>query len=141
MKFYTKLPGPLKPVARQLGWFAAKVRTVQSFRGSGEAAKYAAGEAGPTAAIVLGGTVAAGLAIMAVSKLGKRFLSQSAKACKGKSGAEKTDCMTKFKNDAIQKQIELLSQSKGACSQTKNPGECTKKLDGKIADLKGKMKG
>lgn len=91
-----------------------------------------AGAALATAA-VLAAAIAGGVAAY------KRFFSKAAKACKGKSGNEKTSCMNKFKRQAQQAKVSAMVSAKSKCAKSKDPSSCKIKLDKKIAKEKAKM--
>jgi len=63
----------------------------------------------------------------------KRFFSQAARACSGRSGIDKTVCMRKFKIAGCQAAIKMLEQGKSKCRGTKDPQKCIIKIDNKIA--------
>ena len=69
----------------------------------------------------------------------KRFLSKAAKACKGKGGLEKTNCMSKFKKQAQAAKIKELQSGMTKCTKSKDPTSCKAKLQGKINKEKAKM--
>ncbi len=83
-----------------------------------------------------------GLAIMGAVALGvaanfvyKRFLSKSAKSCKGKSGNDFKQCVAKFKNSAIKHTLSKLKGEKSKCKDEK----CSTKLDKQISKWQGKL--
>jgi len=99
----------------------------------GQAAGLAkAGELVSTVAIVA-------LALKAAHIVYKEWLSKSARACKGKTGAEKQQCEYKFKVKSIQAQMAALNKGKSKCKQTKDPKKCALKIDSKILKLKAKI--
>jgi len=69
----------------------------------------------------------------------QRFLSKAAKACKGKSGDEKTNCMNKFKQQAQKAKIDSLQKSLQSCSKSKDPSACKIKMTKKINKEKAKL--
>ena len=81
----------------------------------------------------------AGLAGVIGAKVYKRYLSQAAKACSGKAGDAKTNCMQKFKLDAIKSKIQAMEAGKSHCKTTSNPEKCVSKLQQKIAQEKAKL--
>lgn len=88
------------------------------------------------------GFAAAALAALIVTvsyKFYKRFLSKSARACKGKSGIEKTSCMKRYQIEARKGQIAQLQKGMKICSKSKNPTKCRLKIDGKIRKLKTQL--
>lgn len=92
---------------------------------------------GPTGKAV-GGAALAALLIYGGTKIYKRFLSQAARACKGKSGAEKSACMAKAKADALKKQIADIQSGSAVCAKSKNPEACRAGVNKKIEKLKAK---
>ena len=82
--------------------------------------------------------IAAALATASVMAY-KRFMSKSARACKGRSGSEKTACMNKFKQAAVQAQIRTLSSGAAKCAKSKDPAKCKTKVANQIAKLKAKL--
>ena len=88
--------------------------------------------------LVAGAAIAA-LALYASYKVYKRFLSKAAKACGGRSGAEKTSCMKKFQISAYNAQIKDLQAASGACAKAKNPAKCKVAIAKKIYKIKQKM--
>ena len=85
-----------------------------------------------------GVAVAAATATVAAATY-KRFFSKAAKACKGKSGIDKTNCMVKFKKQAQLQKIKALESGLNACSKAKNPDICKGRIKPKIAKEKAKM--
>ncbi|MBY9000055.1 MAG: hypothetical protein KGD64_04005 [Candidatus Heimdallarchaeota archaeon] len=69
----------------------------------------------------------------------KRFYSKAAKACKGKGGLEKTNCMNKYKKQAQAAKIKELQSGMSKCAKGKDPSTCKLKLQGKINKEKAKM--
>ncbi len=69
----------------------------------------------------------------------KRFLAKAARACKGKSGTVKSDCINNFKIKAHKEQIKKLSKDKSLCKKSKNPAKCVYKVGNKIAKIKKKI--
>lgn len=90
---------------------------------------------GLAAAAAVALVVAGGYAIY------KRYFSKAAKACKGKSGSERSVCIKKFKIDAIKAQISALNSGMGKCAKTKNPSKCKAAIQNKVAKLKAKLGG
>jgi len=69
----------------------------------------------------------------------KDYLSKAAKACKGKSGLEKQECMVKYKKKALQKRIEVLKKGLIDCKKTNKPDKCKKKVQDQINREKKKL--
>ena len=84
--------------------------------------------------------VAVAVAAIATISYGvyKRFLSKGARACAGRSGTEKTNCMNKFKNQAMAAKIKFLQTGMAKCDGTKNPSVCRLKLQKRINKEKAK---
>ena len=80
----------------------------------------------------------AGLAV-AANYIYKRFFSAAAKACAGKSGAEKTLCMKNYQRQAIQKTIQKLQSDMKACSKATNPQKCQASIQKQIMKWKAKL--
>lgn len=81
-------------------------------------------------------SVAAAAIIASADSAYKRFFSQAAKACKGKSGKEKTICMNNYKRKGKEQQLRKLQSSISKCSKDKNPDKCRKRLTKKINSIK-----
>ena len=94
------------------------------------------GHAGTTLGV--GGIVAAGLLIYGAIKTYKRFFSQAAKACAGKSGAEKTACMDRAKGGALMAQKKDLSSASAACAKTKDPAKCKAVIANRLKKIQAK---
>jgi len=93
---------------------------------------------GTKAGLATGGAAAAALAIYAGYKIYKRFFSQAAKACAGKSGKEKTACMNKYKKTALMKQASAIQSGVSKCAKSKDPAKCKAALSKKVASIKAK---
>ena len=85
-----------------------------------------AGEIAAAAAVATG-IGAAGMAVY------KRFFSAAAKACGGKSGAEKTACMQQYKQKGLQAYKTSISSNASKCNKSKNPAACKEALKKKMA--------
>lgn len=68
----------------------------------------------------------------------KRYFSAAAKACAGKSGAEKDACMDMARKKAVQARIAALKASIAQCSKSSNPEGCKSAIMGKIQSLQAK---
>jgi hypothetical protein len=91
-------------------------------------------------AMVVGGIAAAALAITLAAKVYKNYLSKAARACKGKKGLDKQQCMRKAKIEAQKQKVMSLTKAQGTvCKKNKNPEKCVSKLKLKIAKEKIKM--
>jgi hypothetical protein len=92
-------------------------------------------------ALVGAGIAASALSALALygsNKLYKRFMSKAARACAGKSGGEKTQCMKQYKVQGIKAQIADLQKAAGACAKAKKPDKCRAPIMKKIAKLQKK---
>lgn len=87
-----------------------------------------------------GALAVAALTAYAAYQVYKRFMSKAAKACKGKSGKEKTACMKQYRMKAIQFQIAELSKGSSKCKTSKDPAKCQAAIKAKVDKLKGKLK-
>jgi len=89
----------------------------------------------------LAAAAAVALVVAGAYAIYKRYFSKAAKACKGKSGSERSVCIKKFKIDAIKAQISALNSGMGKCAKTKNPSKCKAAIQNKVAKLKAKLGG
>jgi ElaB/YqjD/DUF883 family membrane-anchored ribosome-binding protein len=90
-----------------------------------QALQYAQQNPGQAAAIAAGGAAAITAGVLAY----KRFFSKAARACSGMSGAQKTQCMGKYKVQAKKAEIATLNSKKGSCKG--NP-KCIAKIQARI---------
>jgi len=81
----------------------------------------------------------AALVITASIKIYKNYFSKAAKACAGKSGDEKTACMTNYQKNSIQKQIAVLKKSLSFSDKCSNPKKYEMKINKKIKELNKKL--
>ena len=72
-------------------------------------------------------------------QLYKNFLSTAARSCSHLSGEDKIKCMNKYKERAIQAQIDNLSRGIKTCSKSKNPAQCKEAINYRIKELKIKI--
>ena len=80
------------------------------------------------------------LATLAVSILiYKRYLSKGAKACAGRKGVEKGNCLKRFKITGYEQSIKMLRGRIGICSKSKKPNVCKAKLQSKIVKYQTKV--
>ena len=87
----------------------------------------------------IGYALLAALVTYAAYQVYKRKFSPAAKACKGTSGPERTNCFNKFKEQAIKAQIAQLRSGLGGCNSTKDPGKCKDLIGKKIQKLQAKI--
>jgi hypothetical protein len=107
-----------------------------------KAASKAAGKAaggGISGKAVIGGAVLAALLLYGAAKTYKRFFSQAAKACKGKSGREKTICMNNYRIKALRAQLADIKRARTSCSKSKDPGKCGKITGAQIKKIENKI--
>jgi len=128
----------LKLSAKQIGdWIEKIVSQIWGFytdlKGLGGSAQQHKAE------MKLGAGLIVAVLLYASYKLYKNFLSKAARACKGKSGADKKICMNMFKIKALQTQIRDLQQASKTCSSTSNIAKCKKLLSKKIDKLNKKI--
>jgi len=86
----------------------------------------------------IGATALAALVITASYKIYKNYYSKSAKACKGKTGAEKEACMNNYQTNAYKMQKASLKKSMSMANKTDNPQTFRKKIENQINKLKSK---
>ena len=90
--------------------------------------------------VLLGPALLSALLLFAAYKTYQRFFSRAAKACKGKSGADKTNCMLQFKIKALEAQVADLNAAKRGCNVSRRPVKCNVVLEKKIQKIKQKIK-
>ena len=82
------------------------------------------------------GVAGAGLAAYTGASMYKNYLSGAARACAGKTGADKAKCMAKFKREAAEIRENYLKSFLPTCDELENPQLCKKmikeQLDRKI---------
>jgi hypothetical protein len=79
-------------------------------------------------------------AITASIILYKRFLSKSARACKGRKGLDRENCIAKFRIAGYQASMKSLQSSLSSCSQTKNTAKCKSKMQDKMLSYASKIR-
>ena len=89
----------------------------------------------------IGAGVVAAIAAYAGYKMYKRFFSKAAKSCKGLSGDNKSACMLKYKNQALDAQAKELRKGLSACSKSSNPTKCKMVINNKITKIQSKKAG
>jgi len=85
---------------------------------------------------VIGGAALAALVIAGSYKIYKNYFSKAAKSCKGKSGEEKTACMTNYRENAYKLQQDVLKKSLDMSNKSKDPSVFKKKIEIQIRKLK-----
>jgi len=83
------------------------------------------------------GTVA--LAALAIF-IYRRYLSQAAKSCKGKSGSERTECIDNYKVQGARAAIQQLESKRSKCTSQKNPEKCNMRINKEVTKWKARMK-
>lgn len=125
-------------VAQKVAKFLSNNKFAQSLYGKpGYTVNAAAHDVSQTA--LVGGLMMAGILGYAAHKTYKNFFSKAAKACQGKTGTEKSQCMVNYRKSAIKLQIKDLMASSSACSKSKDPAKCKTKIKQKIDKLKLKL--
>ena len=111
-----------------------------SFGGGDKVAAWAKHYDSATKAINKGapvaGIVVSAMILMLARKAYKAYFTKAAKACKGKTGALKTECIRMFKIKAIEQEISILNSSKSACKSSTMPDKCMINVDKKIMKKK-----
>jgi len=83
-------------------------------------------------ATVIAATGAAGYQVY------KNRMSKAARACGGKSGLEKQQCMINNRKQALMAQAQKLAGSMSKCDTTRDPTKCKAKIQSKIEKLKAR---
>lgn len=99
--------------------------------------KGAVANATPQQKLMAGGAVAAVAAIAASVVVYKKFFSQAAKACKGKAGSDKKNCMNSFKAKGLQAAKSKVLAGMSKCKDEK----CKSKLQSKAQSFDAKIRG
>lgn len=94
----------------------------------------------PGAKYAAAGVIAAAAAL-ASYKVYKRFFSQAAQACKGKSGSEKTSCMNAYKAKGLNASKSELRRGLSKCAKSKDAAKCKAAIQKKVLSLDAKIKG
>lgn len=69
----------------------------------------------------------------------KRYMTAAAKACRGRKGTDRRECIYSFRKRALQAKLAVLQQERTACDKSKNPEKCKDKIDSKIKKVKYKI--
>jgi uncharacterized protein YjbJ (UPF0337 family) len=107
-------------------------------KGMYKGGKEAVGKALATKAGKVGAVALAAAAIYGGVKAYQRFMSQAARACGGMSGATKTDCMKKYKVNALKGQINATQQGMASCAKAKDPAKCKASIQARVQKLQAK---
>jgi len=81
----------------------------------------------------IGVTALVGASAFLAYKAYKNYFSKAARACAGKSGAEKDACMARAKQGALGVKKANIKRAMSACSKTSNPAACRQKLQAKMS--------
>jgi hypothetical protein len=76
---------------------------------------------------------------VAAYKVYKHYFSKAAKACQGKSGAEKDRCMKLYRIAALTKARDVLKKQASNCSKSRDPQQCKSKIIAKVAKFDQKI--
>jgi len=87
----------------------------------------------------VGVTALVGVAAFLAYKAYQRYFSKAAKACAGKSGAERTACIAEAKKAAVKQQMNMLKRSMAGCKAAANPAKCRSEINAKISKLQAKL--
>lgn len=145
-KKLTKQLLAIKTKMRGLKAGAGKVASKALASDTGQKVAAAAGQAkelvtqNPASAAAA--AAAAVAAIAAAVVIYKKFFSQAARACKGKSGPDKKNCVTSFKVKGLQAAKAKLSAGMSKCKNDKCKAKLKAKMqsfDAKINAMKGKV--
>ena len=69
----------------------------------------------------------------------RKFLSKASRTCKAVKGKEKSECIKKFRIQAMKAQMTALQQGYSRCSQHKHPEDCKNKTANKMKSIKAKL--
>jgi hypothetical protein len=111
---------------------AAEPSLVDKASAKGQEAIQAVGGAGNAAAIAALSVGAITAGVLAY----KRFFSKAARACKDKSGKEKSACMRSYKAQGKQAEIGVLTAKLSSC---KNNPKCINRIKARIVKAKGEV--
>jgi hypothetical protein len=128
-----------REVAHTVSKKGQEVASSVAKRGQEVATKVQGAVAGATPGqkLAVGGAAAAVAAVAAGVVVYKKFFSQAAKACKGKSGADKKNCMNSFKAKGLQAAKAKVMSGMSKCKDDK----CKAKLKAKAASFDAKISG
>lgn len=70
-------------------------------------------------------------------KLYKSFLSKAARSCKG--APDKKECIKRYKEQGMVKQIKKIQGNMSKCKKTNNPEKCKEKLEKHIRKIRVKL--
>lgn len=88
----------------------------------------------------IGGAMLVALLAFAASKAYKAVFKKSEKACEGLRGSEKTDCITRYKIQALEEKISNLRAGIPYCRFSKDPTKCSRKVREKILKIREKIR-
>ena len=99
--------------------------------------KYAS--AHPQAGAGVAAAALASLIAYAGYQVYKRHFSKAAKACAGKEGPAKTQCIAGFKKQATSAQAQTLMKASAACAKSKDPQKCKAAVRAKVEKARSRM--
>jgi len=134
--------GKLKEKWEELKTLAKGAASSAATKGSELVTKAQGAVAGATPGqkLMVGGAAAAVAAIAAGVVIYKKFFSQAAKACKGKSGPDKKKCLASFKVKGLQAAKSKILAGMSKCKDDKCKAKLKAKaqsFDAKINSMKG----
>ena len=89
--------------------------------------------------VPIAGAVLVALTLLAARKAYKGYLTKAARACKGKGGIEKNECIRQFKVKGLEQEIAILRSSISSCKSVKNPAKCEAKIEKRVNAKKNAM--
>lgn len=84
-------------------------------------------------AAIVAATTAAAYAVY------KRYMTAGSRACSGRSGMERRDCLRAYRKKALQARITALQQQRVRCDNTRNPQKCKSQIDMEIKKIRYKI--
>ncbi|GIU69104.1 MAG: hypothetical protein KatS3mg002_0340 [Candidatus Woesearchaeota archaeon] len=105
-------------------------------------------QSGKSAAVLFSAAVIVATILYISYKIYNNYFSKAAKACAGKKGIDKKECMIDYKLNSLRAQQTVLRKGLAVCSSTTDPNKCKnsimkrlQKIDFKIRDLSKKSRG
>lgn len=69
----------------------------------------------------------------------KRYMTAGSRACSGRSGMERRDCLRAYRKKALQARITALQQQRTRCDSSRNPVKCKSQIDMEIKKVRYKI--
>jgi len=69
----------------------------------------------------------------------KRYMTAGSRACRGRSGMERRDCLRGYRKKALQARITALQQQRTRCDNSRNPEKCKSGIDMEIKKVRYKI--